>query len=72
MLVLFFNKDDTVKKAALDAYQRLYLWKDLPKDEKAKSLINLLWEADSTEETKKEKILSVAVWEKIVDSDIYM
>ena len=35
MLVLFFNKQDEVKKAALDAYQWLYLKKEFDKEKKA-------------------------------------
>ena len=48
-----------------------YLKKDYSDDVKAASLIELLWDADSTEEACVEEFLSVAVKEKIIDSSIY-
>ena len=70
-MVLFFNKDDQIKKAALDSYQWLYLKQEYSWEVKAHSLIELLKDADSTEEACVEEFLSVAIKEKIVDSDVY-
>jgi hypothetical protein len=50
ILVLFFNKDDSVKREALEAYKSLYLTDNMGLDTRAFALIELLKDADSSEE----------------------
>lgn len=71
ILVLFFNKDDLIKKAALDSYQSLYLKPETPLEVRARALIELLKEADTSEEACVEEFLSTAVKEKAVNTDMY-
>ena len=51
ILVLFFNKDEAVKNEALEAYKTLYLQDQISLEQRAFALIELLKDADSSEET---------------------
>jgi len=71
ILVLFFNKDDSVKREALEAYKTLYLKDDMGLDQRAFALIELLKDADASEEVCVEEFLSLAVRENVMSGDIY-
>ena len=71
ILVLFFNKEDAVKKEALEAYKSLYLTDDMGLDTRAFALIELLKDADASEEAWVEEFLSLAVKQQVMSGDIY-
>jgi hypothetical protein len=68
---LFFNKDNGVKEAALEAYRTLYLDDDLSLDKRAFALIELLKDSDASEEVCVEEFLSLAVSKQVMSPDIY-
>lgn len=69
--MLFFNKDESVKKEALESYRTLYLTDDMGLDKRAFALIELLKDADASEEACVEEFLSMAVKERVMSPDIY-
>ncbi|CAI2367540.1 unnamed protein product [Moneuplotes crassus] len=71
ILVLFFNKDNQVKDEALNAYKILYLDDKLNLTNRAFALIELLKDADSSEEACVEEFLTCAVRKKVISNDIY-
>ena len=71
ILVLFFNKEEAVKMEALEAYKSLYLTDDMGLDTRAFALIELLKDADASEEAWVEEFLSLAVKHKVMSGDIY-
>ena len=71
ILVLFFNKNDSVKNEALEAYRTLYLEDNISLEQRAFALIELLKDADSSEEACVEEFLTLAVKRQVICTDIY-
>lgn len=71
ILVLFFNKDQQVKEEALNAYKILYLDDKMQLHNRAFALIELLKDADSSEEACVEEFLTLAVRKKVISKQIY-